>query len=167
MRDGCYLADKALGGKSSCSECPFSDCVLSERECAVSEGLHGVELEQSRIAGVNEADLRKAFEEKFRSDLMFEGFRHRWLKDARGCGEGRIKDSMLRGFSVVCSDCGRWLNRYDEIYKRKGDTSGRYWCPSCCVLEVLSLLYIRRCLRIRMINLRSYERVWRGVISDT
>jgi hypothetical protein len=68
---------------------------------------------------------------------MFEGFRNRWLKDARGCGEGRIKDRMLRGFSVVCRDCGRWLNRYDEVYKRKDDVRGRYWCASCCVLEVL------------------------------
>lgn len=34
FRDGCGLADQVVGGESSCFECPFGECLLSERTAA-------------------------------------------------------------------------------------------------------------------------------------
>lgn len=169
MRDGCYLADKAQGIKSSCSECPFSDCVLGERQSAVYEGLHGIELEQSRMSEVSEVDLRKMIMKKFDEGFELDAFRHRWLKDVDRCNERAVveKDRMLRGYSVVCCECGWRLNKYDTIYWRKGSVRRRYWCELCVVKEVLALLYLRRCLGVRMINLGRYERLWKAVVSAT
>ena len=168
MRDGCYLADKVLGIKSRCFDCPYSECVLSERQCAVYEGLHGIEFEQSRIAEVTQVDLRKMIMKKFNEGFELDAFRHRWLKDADRCSERVMvmKDRMLSGSSVVCCECGWRLNKYDTIYLRKGSDYRRYWCELCVVKEVLALLYIRQCLGARIINLGSYERIWKAVISD-
>lgn len=166
MRDGCGLADKVLGGKSSCFECPFGDCVLSERRCAVYEGLHGIEFAQSLISEVNEVALRKVIVKKFNEGFEFDAFRHRWLKDVDRCNERAkvVKDRMLRGSSVVCCECGWRLNKYDAIYWRKGSVYHRYWCELCVVKEMLALLYLRQCLGTRIINLGSYERIWKAVL---
>lgn len=73
-----------------------------------------------------------------------------------------LRDVLSSGWSVMCCECGVWLNASDDVYRRRNDRRGRCWCESCCCEEVVALLYIRLFLGNWVMEKRRYERVWKS-----